>query len=152
MMRKEMSVRGIVGFFAGVTIGTFIPIVSSLIYGDGNFYPVNPGILETFGNEINAVLAQSLLCGLLGVCFGAGSIIWEMDDWSILKQTILHLLLSSVVMFPLAYVMQWMEHSVKGILTYVGIFSGIYACIWIVSYLKWWGRIRKLNNKMKENL
>lgn len=151
-MKKGMVLRGTVGFFVGVTIGQFIPMISSLIYGDGNYYPVTPALAESCGTELSAVLLQFVLCGIMGICFGAGSMIWEIDSWSILKQTIVHLLLSSVVMFPVAYLMQWMERSIKGIAVYVGIFIGIYVVVWFTSYLAWWGKINRLNVRMKDKL
>lgn len=151
-MKKEMVLRGGIGFLAGVTIGQLIPIVSSFLYGDGNYYPVVPALAESCGTELSAVLLQFVVCGIMGVCFGAGSLIWEVEGWSILKQTILHLLLSSAVMFPSAYLMQWMERSVKGVAVYLGVFIGIYAMIWFTAYLSWWGKIKRLNLKMKEKL
>ena len=151
-MKKEIVTRGIIGCLGGITICYLIPIVSSLLYGDGNFYPVVPTLIETFGNEINAVIIQFLMGGVVGSCFGLGSLIWENDNWSILKQTILHLLMSSVVMFPAAYFMQWMEHSIRGIAIYVGIFMGIYVMIWFSSYMIWWGRIRRLNREIEKKM
>ncbi|CAB1262732.1 hypothetical protein CLOSBL3_30028 [Clostridiaceae bacterium BL-3] len=32
---------------------------------------------------------------------GAGSVIWENDDWSFLKQSIMHFIITSITMFPL---------------------------------------------------
>lgn len=150
-MKKRMIARGIVGFFIGVTIGQVIPMISCLAYGEGNYYPVAPALAESCGTELSAVWLQFVLCGMMGVCFGAGSVIWETENWSILKQTILHLLLSSAVMFPTAYLMQWMERSIKGIAVYAGVFVGIYAVIWLTSYLAWRGKVQELNHTLYKN-
>lgn len=34
-----------------------------------------------------------------------GSVIWEIENWSILRQSVTHLIICSVTMFPVAYFM-----------------------------------------------
>ena len=46
--------------------------------------------------------------------------------------------------------MYWMPHSAAGILTYFGIFFGIYAGIWLWQYSSMKARIRRLNEKLHE--
>ncbi len=50
------------------------------------------------GNEINAVIVQTILYGILGVGFAASSVIWEIDSWSIVKQTGIYFSIISVIM------------------------------------------------------
>lgn len=38
------------------------------------------------GNEINAVVAQMVASLLYGAVWAGASVIWEMDDWSLLRQ------------------------------------------------------------------
>lgn len=94
-----------------------------------------PELAAMMGNEINAVLLQALLCGILGLEFGACSVIWEIENWGIVKQTGIYFFIISVVMLPIAYVSYWMDHSLKGILSYFGIFVFIFAAVWIVQYM-----------------
>ena len=62
-MKKRILCRALIGAPIGLAISTAITIFSSLIYGDGNYYPVVPALVEQCGNEINAVVAQMIaLC------------------------------------------------------------------------------------------
>jgi hypothetical protein len=102
------------------------------------------------GNEIYAVVLQALLCGLLGTGFGACSVIWEMEHWSIVKQTGIYFLIVSAVMMPIAYLLYWMEHSVAGFLEYLGIFVLIFAVIWISQFLLWKRNVDKMNARIEK--
>lgn len=100
------------------------------------------------GNEINAVILQTVLCGLLGTGFAAVSVIWQIESWSIVKQTGIYFLIISIIMMPVAYFTYWMEHSIKGFLSYFGVFIVIFVFIWIIQFI-----ICKRNvNRMNANL
>ena len=132
----------------GLAISTAITIFSSLIYGDGNYYPVVPALVEQCGNEINAVVAQMIASLLYGAVWAGASVIWEMDDWSLLRQTVTHLLAGSIATFPVAYLMYWMKHSIAGVVVYFAIFIGIYVGIWITLYSRAKREVTKLNEKV----
>lgn len=146
--RKAAVLRGILGIPIGITIGYLITIFISLAVADGYYSPCVPELAEELGSEINAVLLQTLLCALLGAVFGAASVIWEIDAWSLMKQTGIYFLVISLGMFPTAYLARWMEHTVKGFLIYFGIFFGIAVVIWITQYLFWRGKVRRMREKM----
>lgn len=101
------------------------------------------------GNEINAVIIQALLCGLLGVGFGASSVIWELDHWSLVKQSGIYFLIASVIMMPVAWLNYWMEHSMKGFLSYFGIFTFIFIVIWGTEFFTGKRNVRKMNEKLQ---
>lgn len=149
-MKKKSFQRGLLGFPLGVFIGYTITILISLFAADGYYSPCAPALVDEFGNEISAVVFQSLLCGLLGVSFGAASVIWEKDNWSILKQTVIYFLIALITMLPIAYFTHWMEHSVSGFLVYVGIFAAIFVFMWVVQYCIWKSKIKSINKKMEE--
>lgn len=100
------------------------------------------------GNEINAVILQTILCGILGVGFAASSVIWEIDSWSIVKQTGIYFSIISVIMLPIAYFAYWMEHSVVGFLMYFGIFALIFVAIWIIQFCIGKYNVRKMNENL----
>ena len=68
-MKKRILCRALIGAPIGLAISTAITIFSSLIYGDGNYYPVVPALVEQCGNEINAVVAQMIASLLYGAVF-----------------------------------------------------------------------------------
>lgn len=70
MMKKVIS-RIFMGFPVGIAVGYLITIVISAVFAEGYYSPCVPELIESSGNEINAVMLQAALCGLLGGGFGA---------------------------------------------------------------------------------
>lgn len=144
-MKKQIIKRGLFGFPVGIAIGFVITIIISVCVRDGNFYPVTPELIETMGNEVNAVILQTVLCGIMGTGFAMASVIWELDSWSLAKQSGIYFLIVCIIMLPIAYIANWMEHSIGGFLSYVGIFVAIFVAVWLAQYLIWKGKIKKMN-------
>lgn len=144
-MKKKMILRGLFGLPVGIAIGFVITLIISACIGNGAFYPVTPELIDTVGNELNAVVLQTVLCAVMGAGFAAASVIWELDAWSLAKQSGVYFLVISVIMLPIAYVMNWMKHTVFGVLSYVGIFAAIFVVVWLSQYLLWKRKIRKMN-------
>ena len=150
-MKKEFARRVFVGLLGGIVISYLITIGISIAIGDGSYYPCVPSLIERFGNEVTAIIIQTALSAVLGAGFAGSSIIWEMDEWSLLKQTSIYFGIVSVLMMTIAYICEWMEHSVKGILSYFGIFVAIFIAVWIVQYLIWKVRVSRIKEKIQKN-
>lgn len=150
-MKKEFVLRVFVGLLGGIVISYLITIGISLAIGDGSYYSCVPSLIERFGNEVTAIIIQTVLSAVLGAGFAGSSIIWKMDKWSLLKQTGIYFGIVSVFMMTVAYICEWMEHSVKGILSYFAIFLLIFIVVWIVQYLIWKVRISKIKEGIQKN-
>lgn len=151
-MKKEVFFRILSGLLSGIVISHFITIGISLAIGEGNYYACVPSLVEHFGSEVTAVIIQTLLSAILGGGFSAASIIWEKDEWSLLKQTGTYFGIVSVLMMMVSYICEWMEHSVKGVLSYFGVFVAIFIVVWIVRYVIWKVRISKIKDKLQKNV
>jgi len=147
-MKGNLIKRGLMGLPAGIAIGFCITVIISVCVGDGNFHPVTAGLIDTMGNELNAVILQTVLCGILGAGFAMASLIWEIDSWSIAKQSGIYFAIACSLMFPIAYIANWMEHNVVGILSYVGIFLAMFVIVWLIQYFVWKSKIKKLNSSV----
>ncbi len=153
-MKRKLFLRGLLGIPVGITIGYLITILISLIWAHGYYSPCVPDLAETVGSEINAVILQTFLCGLLGAGFGAASVIWETENWGIVKQTGIYFLVISFVLLPIAYFAFWMEHSIKGFFIYFGIFALIFSVIWICQFVIGKISVKRMNEclfKAKNN-
>ena len=148
-MWKKAVLRGLLGIPMGVFIGYTVTILISLTVGDGVYTPAVPALIEEYG-EMGAVGLQYLLAALLGGACAAGSVIWQIEDWSILKQTTVHFFVLSLSMLPIAYTARWMEHTGAGALLYFGIFAGLYLLIWLIQYLFWRYRIGRINRIVRK--
>lgn len=144
-MKRKILLRSIIGFPLGIAIGYIITIFISLISANGYYSPCVPELTEIMDNEINAVILQALLCGLLGTGFAASSVIWEIEHWGIVKQTGIYFIIISVIMMPIAYLTYWMEHSVTGFLSYFGIFALIFIVTWIIQFIISKHSVKKMN-------
>ena len=108
-MKKELFFRLFIGLLGGVVLSYLITIGISFTIGDGNYYPCVPSLTERFGNEVTAVIVQTVLSAILGAGFAGCSLIWEKDEWSLLKQTSIYFLIVSGFMMVVAYFCEWME-------------------------------------------
>lgn len=147
-MKKKLALRFILGFPIGIAIGYCITICISLLLANGSYAPCVPELISVTGNEINAVILQALLCGVLGAGFAASSVIWEMENWSLTKQTGIYFVIISVIMLPIAYFSYWMEHSIVGFLRYFGIFVLIFALVWVIQFAIGKRNVRKMNENL----
>lgn len=149
MMVKKGLQRALLGAPLGVFISYTITILISLGWGDGRFYPVVPELVAQTGSEINAVLVQFFLSAALGAVCGGISVIWMIENWSIARQSGIYLAALSAAMFPTAYFSHWMEHSLKGVLLYAGVFFALFAVLWAGGYALAKRRITKINHCLK---
>ncbi|MDE5993277.1 MAG: DUF3021 domain-containing protein, partial [Oscillospiraceae bacterium] len=115
---KKTILRGLLGFPLGIAISSILALVISGIAGNGEYYAYPPSLADSVGGELNAAALQTVLSGILGAAFGAASVIWEKDSWSLAKQSAVYFFVSAAAMLPIAYFTEWMEHSLKGFLIY----------------------------------
>lgn len=149
-MKEKMLRRGLLGLPIGIAIGHVITLMVSAGFGDGAYYPVTPELIDAMGSELNAVVLQTVLCGIMGAGFAAASVIWELD-WSLAKQSGVYFLTASLLMLPIAYAANWMEHSLAGFLSYAGIFAAIFVAVWLTQYFSWKQKIKKMNAVVHKN-
>lgn len=149
-MLKKVLLRCLFGAPIGLAIGTVITIIISLTVGDGVYYAVVPELIADCGNEINAVVFQSVLSLIYGAAWAGASVIWENERWSILKQTVIHLIICSAATFPIAYFARWMPHNANGVLLYFGIFVVIYIVIWFSQYSSMKKKVQQINERLNK--
>lgn len=150
-MKKKILMRGLFGLPTGIAIGFVITLIISICIGNGSFYPVTPELIDATGNELNAVILQTVLCAIMGAGFAAASIIWELDSWSLAKQSGIYFMIISVIMLPIAYLTNWMKHTALGVLSYVAIFVAIFVVVWLSQYLLWKRKIKQMNTLVNKD-
>ena len=151
-MKKKIILRCLIGAPIGLSISFIITLIISAMINKGEFYPVVPQFTIICGNELNAVIIQSLCSLLYGAAFAGASVIWEVESWSLLKQTVLHCIVISSSTLPIAYCMYWMPHNVLGIAIYIFIFFFIYFFIWFGQYFAMKKKMQAFNDKVKAEI
>lgn len=149
-MKKQLIARGLLGFPIGIAIGYVITIIVSAVIGGGHYASVTPQLAARMGSELNAVALQALLCGAMGSGLAAASLIWDVEGWSIAKQTGLYFAVSSLLILLPAYFANWMQRTLAGFLSYFGIFALIFLIVWIAQYFSLKVRIKALNAGIKK--
>lgn len=92
-----------------------------------------------------------LLCGLMGAAFGAASVIWQLERWSIAAQSAAYFAVGAAAMLPAAYIAHWMERSAVGFAVYFGIYAGIFGSRMAGAVPEPQARLRRLNRRLGEN-
>ena len=77
LWKKQAIIRGILGFPQGIAFMVIGTIIGALFYGEGSYALVHPDLVKIIGNEINAVILQTVSCGLIGSVFASSSVIWQ---------------------------------------------------------------------------
>lgn len=147
-MKKQIIIRAIVGLPMGIGISMIISLLISILIGQGKYYPCAPQLIGEMG-EIPAVILQTVLSALLGAAFCGGSVVWEIESWSLLKQTVIYFLLGAVTMLPCAYALYWTKRSITGLLIYLLVFIVLFAVIWVIQYLLEKKAVERMNEKLQ---
>ncbi len=149
-MKKEIVKRSLLGIPLGITISYLLSIIISYLAKSEDYIPCAPAFLALFESSLQAVCVQTLFSALIGAIFSAASLIWEIESWSLLKQSFIHFLCMSITMFPIAWFMHWMSHTVFGVLTYSVLFFILYLCIWLILYQIQRKEIQRMNQHLKK--
>nr|WP_257788068.1 DUF3021 domain-containing protein [Novibacillus thermophilus] len=82
----------------------------------------------------------------LGIYFGLSSLMFDIERWSRLKQTVIHGLTSLAVFFPTAIRLNWIPLDRGVMMTCLLIFLTIYVLFW---FCAWW-YYKRLAQSMNE--
>lgn len=132
MVRKLMN-SCIQGFAAGGIL-TFIWL---------SILAVNKVELSIYDIWLNV----SGLC-LLSIYAGISSLLFEYQKWSLLKITIIHLAVSMIGFFSIAFALSWFPLKLGVIL----LGSFIFICIYMVYWIGFWLYSKKIETTMNEHL
>ncbi len=146
-MKKIVS-RVLYSFPIGISCSVGISLFLSLLFGEGKYYPFAASLVFFTGSEVKAMLLQTMLSGILGGVFGGMSFIWEIERWSILKQTAVYFLSVSIPMMGISYLLYWMEHSLNGFLLYFLIFVMVFFVVWLFNFAIYWFKVRRINEEL----
>lgn len=84
--------------------------------------------------------------GLFGTVALGGSIVYDFEDWGILKSTITHYLSSLTLFLVVNSVLDWFDKSILCIL--VVVYTVLYMIIWMVKIMMFVRDIREINEML----
>lgn len=133
---KKFFIRGLLGIVIGVFINQ---LVLFLLAMKGN-------VLEI---ESNIVISQFIISSIIGFYCAGISIIFDIEEWSLLRQTTTH----SVAMFPYFLVSiyaGWMPINLIGKVIFILIYILVYVIIWFSIRKYWKKKAKELNEELKK--
>lgn len=77
----------------------------------------------------------TFIVGIIIASVAASSVIYEIENWSLFKQSVIHFLIMLVTVLPLLYISGW--YKLNSVLDYVkvfGIFLFVGIVLWTISY------------------
>lgn len=102
--------------------------------------------------SIAEVWLHMLASLVIGIYFGIASLIFDYDEWSPLKQIVLHFLLSSLVFFPIATLLTgWIPLQLSSIVIGICMFVLTYGVCMTVAYLYFKKQEEELNRSVRTN-
>ncbi len=141
---------GIESAVIGIAVGFLISLVFSALNGASTYYPSAPAFVSRFGTPLKATVASAAIWVLIGLVFGYGSLIFEIEKWSLLKRTVINCCVYYVSFLPLAIVAGWFPLDGAHLAVFTGIYLLIYAIFWAVNYWIAEAEIHQINQCLKE--
>ena len=147
-MVKKVLQRTLMGFVIGMPVGTLILIFLSYV-SEGGAVLFTPALLERTGNEATALLAQTLLSGVVGAAGMGGTCLFDLDGWSVPAAALAHWTVYTLVFLPIGFFLGWLEGPADALVMAV-IFAMVEAVITLAMLARYNAKVRQLNELLEE--
>ncbi|CYW43680.1 DUF3021 domain-containing protein [Streptococcus suis] len=136
----------------GIAIGTIISIITSAVFGQGTYFPLNP--FSTMGayyvehfNQPTVMMICVVIWAAIGTLFQLADTIFE-QDWSLLRMTATHFCITALGFTPLGILAGWFPVKLGALLFFWFIFVLIYASLFFLNYRKMERQIKDINGRL----
>ncbi len=128
----------IVRIFGGFGVGGLLTLIVTWLMFDGmEVVPARMLALNLFGSM------------LIGAYFSVSALLFEIEDWSMLKQTVVHYMASLVALFPVfTWLTGWIPLQPQALLTGWLFFTGTY----LLNWFGWYSYFKHLEKRMNQSL
>jgi uncharacterized membrane protein YesL len=132
---SEIMKRGLIGIMIGLCIGYTFVVIMTLSNGSYTFDGKN--LMQNYMYAI-----------LVGFYMASVTVVFDVEEWSLLKQTLIHSLLNCPYII-VAFVIGWAPTSIflRGV--FVLIYIAIYAVIWLCFKYYWTRKAKELDNDLR---
>ncbi len=150
--KNRVIVMSSIGFVLGVVICQLISgAISTYMIADGRLHLCTDEFVKFVGGEGLAFSLQSLACGIYGsICFGGSSVYW-LENWSIVKATVTHFLMTLISYYAIGFFLRWFRISdIRWCLIWFVIFIITYTAIGFGSSIAYRAEIKEINKELYE--
>lgn len=151
-MKMDLKSRAVVlasfGFAFGMLLGVIITsITATLSMADGKVYLCAPEFTRFIGNELIAFLIQAVLSGIYGAVGMGVSVVYRIENWSLVKATMVHFFATVSMYYLVAGFLRWFSPFIDPMesLIMLVIFVVVYVMIWFSNYISYKIQISKIN-------
>ena len=128
------------GILFGIAIGVFINQLGYLIYA------INAEVVQMTSD---AVVSQFIISALVGFYCTVVSVVFDVEEWSLLRQTITHFILM-LPFFPVAIYAGWMPEGLVERVIFVLLFIIVYIVIWLSFKNYWKKKVKEINEELRK--
>lgn len=152
--KKKWLVTSLLGFPLGMAISQSISIIISLVStyfsGKVQYLAVPPSLAQSFDGELWAVCWQTFWAGMLGALFMACRVIWDKEEWSLLKRSLLYYLITVSATLLVAHLNQWVVFHLVSYVVFLFIYTVIFMLIWVIMHLRIYFLMKRWNQKLSK--
>lgn len=152
-LRSRAVFRASLGFAIGMIIGTVLTaVLVTLDKNDGILYICVPGFTAMMGgNELAAFIVQAIVSGLYGAIGLGGSVVYYIENWSILRATVTHFIFTVSAYYATGLSLKWFSsENYSELLFMFFFFVTVYIVIWMSNYLYYRAQVNEINRELTE--
>lgn len=132
----------------GVAISAVCGLIFSTIFSADGAFTMSPIALERFGTENMAFLNMLIAGAFIGGTFGAGSIFFDLTDWSMSKSFAANFLTTIPVLFFFIWFEGWYGNDQDNLVSAVIAALTIYLVTYIITFTIGRQKIKKVNTQL----
>ncbi|HEM5172659.1 TPA: DUF3021 domain-containing protein [Streptococcus suis] len=136
----------------GIAIGTIISIITSAVFGQGIYLPLNPFspmgayYVEHF-NQPAVMLICVAIWAAIGILFQLADKIFE-QDWSLLRMIATHFCITALGFTPLGILAGWFPVKLGALIFFWFLFILVYALLFFLNHRKMERHIKDINGRL----
>lgn len=131
---KKFILRGLFGITLGVFINQFVYLILAL-----------QGDVVSISSDI--IITQFVISSVVGFYSAGISVVFNVEEWSILRQTVTHFI-AMLVYFPIAIYAGWMPTTLLGRALFILNYIVVYVVIWLSVRRYWANKAKELNAEL----
>ena len=134
---KKAVVLGAVGMILGIFIGA-------------GFWYLMSGEAPGTAAGLSALMLHLLMSGVLGMVANGSSVIYEIEEWSIVRATITHFIIAMGAFYVIAFTLGWFSPSDPACWIMSAIMVFVYFVIWMVQSLVFKHKVKRMNEELRK--
>ena len=144
---KRIIAYTLASFIAGVIIGDGIAWMMGMASGSGGL--VSSKFADELG-EVGAIVAQTVLSGIMGVIGFMGSYVYHDERFGITTATLLHGAVTISAIMIISTVCWWNGRTIEGATIFFGMMVLVYAFVWFSMFFSSKIEVQRVNELIQK--